>query len=131
MPKSLFMRLTLSTRLATAAAMLTVAVSSAHGQIRVDGEILNDPTKPILSSSPARGEPTPKPATSQQLFTVGFVRASEQAPMAIVNGVQVSIGSVVDGAEIVAINATGVELEIEGERQSVAAFGSVIKTVER
>ncbi len=131
MPKSLFMRLTLSTRLATVAAMLTVAVSSTHGQIRVDGEILNDPTKPILSSSPTRGEPTSKPETSQQLFTVGFVRASELAPIAIVNGMQVSIGSVVDGAEILAISATGVELEIEGERQSVAAFGSVIKTFEQ
>jgi hypothetical protein len=44
---------------------------------------------------------------------------------------QVSIGSVVDGAEILAISATGVELEIEGERQSVAAFGSVVKTFEQ
>jgi hypothetical protein len=123
--------LTRSTSLAACAAMLSVALNSAHGQIRIEGEILTDPTKPILSSTPVRGEPTPKPETIQQLFTVGFVRASEKAPIAIVNGMQVSIGSVVDGAEILAISATGVELEIEGERQSVAAFGSVVKTFEQ
>lgn len=131
MLKSLSILSTRTTLLAACASMLTVALNSAHGQIRIDGEILTDPTKPILSYAPVRGEPASKPETIQQLFTVGFVRASEKAPIAIVNGKQVTIGSVVDGAEIVAISATGVELEIEGERQSVAAFGSVVKTFEQ
>ncbi len=132
MLKLLSILLTRSTFLAACAAMLSVSLNSAYGQIRIYGEILTDPTKPILSSTPVRREPASKPETIQQLFTVGFVRASEKAPIAIVNGKQVTIGSVVDGADIVAISAAGVELEIEGEAPECSCFPDpVVKTFEQ
>ena len=113
------------------ALVMLAAVDPAYAQDKIDGEVFNDPTRPILPAARPRGEPVPAAQVAKKLFAVGFVRASGKFPIAIVNGVQVSVGSFVDGAEVVAITATGVELQIEGERQVVAAFGSVVKTFEQ
>lgn len=105
-------------------------VFGQNGELRVDGEVLEDPTKPLSPAEPSGGaqELVAGPTTqSLKLFTVSFVRASGQSPIAIVNDTQVKIGSTIDGATVVGISEKGVELKIGQETRHVAPFASIVR----
>ena len=43
----------------TCALVMLAAIEPAYAQDRIDGEVFNDPTRPILPAARPRGEPVP------------------------------------------------------------------------
>ena len=119
-------------RLSSACLLVLVAsVRPSYAQNRIDGEFFNDPTRPFLSAISVQEKTEISAKVSKSLFVLNFVRMSEKFPIAIVNGTQVSVGSLINGAEVVGITSTGVELMIGGEYEFVQAFSSIVKAFEK
>jgi len=105
----------------------------AHGDI-IDGEELFDPTRPLIIVAGTQavqvgGNPLLESFRSEELtnFEVSFVRASESRPMAVVNQQRVTIGDLIGGAEVVAIDRDGVTLAVDGFERRVSVFSNSVK----
>ena len=101
----------------------------------IDGEDLRDPTRPLLVE---QEEPEERSVADSLLdrfraavpteFEVTFVRAGSVSPMAIVNDQRVTIGDVIGGATVVAIDRNSVTMEVDGLQLEVSLFGNSVKS---
>lgn len=97
----------------------------------IDGEELQDPTRPIFAGN-NNGEGTSEvlnmirnvlPAS----FDLSFIRAGS-SPIAVINQERVTIGDVVGGATVIGIERSSVTLSINGEERNISLYGNGIKT---
>ena len=112
---------------AIALAILIPQLSCA--QVTIDGEKFEDPTQPLSLprlEAAARAEALRKPVSG--VFAVGFVRVSRNTSIAVVNGEQAEVGTQIDGAEVVAIDASGVTLRVGDKTRVVAPFSSIVSS---
>lgn len=92
----------------------------------VDGELLNDPTRPE-DWSPAR-KTTPKAV--RRHFSLGYTVVSAQRKQAFINGKSVTEGDFVDGAKVLRISDNRVRLMVDGQVQEITRKkSSITKTV--
>ena len=101
----------------------------------IDGEELMDPTRPLLVEQAVVTEEESggslldmfRAAVSTE-FEVTFVRASSNSPMAIVNDQRVTIGDVISGATVVAIDRNSVTMEVDGLQQEISLYSTNVKS---
>lgn len=114
--------------------MMTLALLLAAPLLRADvfdGEELADPTRPLVINQVRVGGGAVAdivsrlPATS---FEVTFVRAGSSSPMAVVNNQRVTLGDVVGGATVIAIDRSAVTLSIDDEERRVSLFATNVKS---
>lgn len=98
-----------------AIAFILSASACLHALADTDEDFVVDPTAPPLSSS----ADSAKPLLLSAIFVAGNVR------YATLNGKNLRVGQQTDGATIIAISNTTVEVEIAGERQTLALFAAV------
>ena len=94
---------------------------------------LSDPTRPLMSKlSPADvpGEDRLLDGLMGMLtsYTVSSILVSDARKIAIVNGTQVTEGSEIDNAEVIAIERASVTLEVDQETIKVFVAEGRIKT---
>lgn len=92
----------------------------------IDGEELLDPTRPygveeVMQTSDLSVRVPVR-------YAVEFIRAGGDAPIAVINGNQVEIGTIVDGALVLDIARDYVTLTIDGEETQVRLGEGVTKT---
>jgi len=93
----------------------------------IDGEEFIDPTRPIFAtgntedSSLAEMIRTVVPAS----YDLTFVRAGSSSPIAVINNQQVTIGDMIGGALVVAIERSSVTLLINDEEKRINLYGSI------
>ena len=96
----------------------------------IDGEELADPTRPFTLSN------TSDSSLVQELirnvvpasYDLSFIRASGSAPMAVINQQRVTIGDIIGGAEVIAIDRSGVTLLIGEEERKISLYDVSVKT---
>ena len=123
-----------SLRLAGAVLLGTLSMPGFAADV-IDGEELIDPTRPLVVE---RDEPEEGAVVDSLLdrfraavpteFEVSFVRAGSVSPMAIVNDQRVTIGDVISGATVVAIDRNSVTMEVDGLQLEVSLFGNSVKS---
>jgi len=79
---------------------------------RYEGELLKDPTKPPVVVQ-KRSVSTKK----ETVYRLSYVIASNDRLRAMVNGKNVTVGDLVDGAKVVSIEAQSVTLSVAGQRR--------------
>lgn len=119
--------------IALPAAVLSACVATAAAADVIDGEELIDPTRPLLVEQAVVEEDSGSlmdmfRAAASTEFEVTFVRASSSSPMAIVNDQRVTIGDVISGATVVAIDRNSVTMEVEGLRQEISLYSTSVKS---
>ncbi len=107
----------------------------AYGDV-IDGEDLMDPTRPLTRPSPIDGDDGDDfferfAEVLPGSFELSFVRASSSSPMAVINDRRVTIGDQIGGAEVVAIDRSGVTLLINEEETRINLYGSSVKAAAR
>jgi hypothetical protein len=90
----------------------------------IDGEELVDPTMPFG----ARIGISAPPGNAGANYKVSFIRAGGNAPVAVINEQQVSVGDLVDGAQVTAIERDQVTLLVSNERVAIRLFQQNSKT---
>lgn len=96
----------------------------------IDGEELVDPTRPFIF----------KVVGDDQIdfldrfvdvvpssFEVTFVRVGSSSSMAVVNDQRVTVGDVIGGAEVIAIDRSGVTLLIDDQERRIRLYGTNVK----
>lgn len=113
---------------------MILALLSAAPLLRadmIDGEELADPTRPLAvnmvrsGAGEIAGVVSRVPATG---FEVTFVRAGSSSPMAVINNQRVTLGDVVGGATVIAIDRSAVTLSIDDEERRVSLFTTNVKS---
>lgn len=101
----------------------------------IDGEDLTDPTRPLVRplADIEDGDDFLEQFSSvlPSSFELSFVRASSSSPMAVINDRRVTIGDVIGGAEVIAIDRSGVTLLLNGEENRINLYGSSVKAAAR
>lgn len=117
-------------RLTTAlGALLSSSLATAD---IIDGEDLADPTRPIYSAAVSSPEDGDVMDMSRNVvpssYEVSFVRASNTRPIAIINDQRVTVGDVIGGATVVAIDRNGVTLSVNEQERRINLFGNGVKS---
>lgn len=97
----------------------------------IDGEELVDPTRPFsinIRVQQDTGIADPSRTVVPSSYDVSFIRASDTSPIAIVNNQRVTLGDMVGGAEVFAIDRNGVTLLINDEEQRITLYRSNVKS---
>lgn len=89
----------------------------------IDGEELVDPTMPYGTV-----DEVPASRNESSRYSVQFIRAGGNAPVAVVNNTQVTVGDSIEGALVLEINRSYVALAINGQRTEVRLSDGVSKT---
>ena len=117
------------------AKFLTIALLGSAADVAavvIDGEELLDPTRPFYfqviedSNNPDGLELIRSVATVS--FDVSFVRASNRSPLAVINEQRVTVGDVISGATVLAIDRSGVTLLIDGEERRINLYSNSVKS---
>ena len=103
-----------------------VQVSQSMADV-IDGEELVDPTRPFYLESSGQFPDEPSRVVAPGSFEVSFVRIGSSSAMAIVNSQRVTIGDVIGGATVVAIDRGGVTLMVDEQEQRVNMYRNDIK----
>ncbi len=109
-----------------------VIISAAHAEI-IDGEDFIDPTRPLIMLATQR-EGVESAAQNMirnivpSSFTVTFVRASSNSPMAVINEQRVTLGDEISGATVIAIDRSGVTLSVNNEERRYSVYQTNIKS---
>ncbi len=120
----------MSKRRALIAALLVAGTSSAVQADLIDGEELQDPTRPLFLVAQGGSDQVLDmirnviPAS----YDVSFIRASSTSPMAVINSERVSVGDIVGGATVVAIDRSSVTLSVNGEERIISLYGESVKS---
>ena len=117
------------------AGVICACIASGVAADVIDGEELIDPTRPLLVEQEAVPEEESggslldmfRAATATE-FEVTFVRASSRSPMAIVNDQRVTVGDVISGATVVAIDRNSVTMEVDGLQQEISLYTTNVKS---
>lgn len=116
-----------SSWLVIALCLLATSVSNAD---LIDGEELVDPTAPFRvseSGADAFVEDLIRNVAPSS-YDLSFVRAGGETPMAVINQQQLTLGDVIGGAELIAIDRGGVTLRINNEEQRISLYGVSVKS---
>ncbi len=97
----------------------------------IDGEELVDPTRPLFASTENNEEidlteiyRNVVPAS----FEINFIRASSENPIAVINGVQVTLGDIIGGATVAGIGRDTVTLLINGQENEISLYKTSVKS---
>ena len=96
----------------------------------IDGEELVDPTRPFTLSSASDSSLVQElirnvvPAS----YDLSFIRASSSSPMAVINQQRVTVGDIIGGAEVIAIDRSGVTLLVGEEERRISLYDVSVKT---
>ncbi|MEX0965253.1 MAG: hypothetical protein WDZ52_14565 [Pseudohongiellaceae bacterium] len=106
----------------------TIGASAAFAEV-IDGEELVDPTRPVSiedidDSALVEIIRNVVPAS----FDLSFIRAGSNSPMAVINQQRVSIGDIIGGAEVKAIDREGVTLQIGDRERRISLYDVSVKT---
>ena len=97
----------------------------------IDGEELIDPTRPLFFAR-SGGQGLAMSDLSRNVipasYDVTFVRANGASPIAVINQQRVTIGDVVDGAIVVAIDRGGVTLSVNAQERRISLTSIDIKS---
>lgn len=111
------------------APVFSCALSFAQSNL-IDGEEFKDPTHPLFVSAQSGSDEVLQmirnvvPAS----YDVSFIRAGSTSPMAVINSERVSIGDIVGGATVTAIDRSSVTLSVNGEERIISLYGESIKS---
>ena len=100
----------------------------------IDGEELIDPTRPFYFEVTAGGDAAAADLLRGVVpagFDISFIRASESSPLAIINEQRVTLGDVIGGATVVAIDRSGVTLLINEAEQRINLYSDGVKSPAR
>lgn len=109
--------------------LLGFAAGNVHADL-IDGEELRDPTRPLfVRAQETSGEVLNMirnvvPAS----YDLSFVRASSSSPIAVINSERVTVGDVIGGATVVAIQRSSVTLSVNGEERVITLYDQSIKS---
>lgn len=109
---------------------LAALVSGQAAADVIDGEELADPTRPFALSIASDSSLVQElirnvvPAS----YDLSFIRASGSAPMAVINQQRVTIGDIIGGAQVKAIDRSGVTLLIGDEERKISLYDVSVKT---
>ncbi|GAB5499194.1 MAG: hypothetical protein PsegKO_15050 [Pseudohongiellaceae bacterium] len=113
------------------ATLVALNLASLASADIIDGEELIDPTRPLTIM---RAQSSTDDSVMDMIrnvvpssYDVSFVRASSNSPMAVINDQRVTIGDVIGGATVVAIERNSVTLSINDEERRISVFGTSIK----
>jgi hypothetical protein len=112
--------------------LIVVALVTSVGSADViDGEELLDPTRPFQLSANSADDSleldlfrTVVPGS----YELSFIRAGGELPLAVINQQQLTIGDVIGGAEVIAIDRSGVTLRVNNEEQRISLYGVSVKS---
>jgi len=96
----------------------------------IDGEELVDPTRPFQFAAVSDDASildlirTVVPSS----YDLSFIRAGGDKPIAVINQLQLTIGDVIGGAEVIVIDRGGVTLRVNNEEQRVNLYGVSVKS---
>ncbi len=115
------------------ALVVTVDVAAAAATAQIDGEKLADTIRPggarvseqPSAQAPQAGQSRGLPVASD--FSVSFIRAGGDNPVAVVNGETVGVGDTVGGAEVTAIERGRVRLLLNGSEAVVSAWADGVR----
>ena len=98
---------------------------------QIDGEELIDPTRPIFLRANGVEETTDVLAMIRNVvpasFDLSFIRAG-RTPIAVINSERVTIGEVIGGATVIAIDRASVTLDVNGNERRISLYDNEIKT---
>lgn len=102
----------------------------------IDGEELRDPTRPADAVRPASGAQNgllsgvlnSASGLLNRGYSVSFIRAGGNEPVAMINEQLVKTGDMIGEAEVVAIEADSVSLRVNGIVQRVSSFDGSLKS---
>jgi len=96
----------------------------------IDGEELVDPTRPFLMESESDGSLVQDLIRSvvPSSYDVSFIRAGSISPIAVINGQRLTIGDIIGGAEVKAIDRSGVTLLVGDEERRISLYDVSIKS---
>jgi hypothetical protein len=100
----------------------------------IDGEELVDPTRPFYFEVSANGETEALRRLRNAApvsYDISFIRASDSSPVAIINEQRVTLGDVIGGATVVAIDRSSVTLLINEEEQRINLYSDSVKSPAR
>lgn len=106
------------------------AASNVHADL-IDGEEFRDPTRPLFvrTQQVADGEVLSMIRNVvPSSYDLSFVRASSSSPIAVINSERVTIGDVIGGATVVAIERSSVTLSVNGEERVISLYGESVKS---
>ena len=108
---------------------LVLLIQSVSADI-IDGEELADPTRPLFASAAndeidiAEVYRNVVPAS----FEIDFIRAGSDNPIAVINGVQVTLGDVIGGATVARIDRDSVTLLVNGQENEISLYKTSVKS---
>lgn len=113
--------------------LLLITAIEAQAQsvtVTIDGEVFRDPMQPPWAILPSLNavEVVSERETLLSSLQLSFVRSGGLTPIAVINGTQVTIGDVVEGASVVDIRPGEVTLVINGEEQVLSRFAQSVRT---
>jgi predicted HAD superfamily phosphohydrolase len=110
--------------------LLGFAAGNVHADL-IDGEELRDPTRPLF----VRAQETSSGEVLSMIrnvvpasYDLSFVRASSSSPIAVINSERVTVGDVIGGATVVAIERSSVTLSVNGEERVITLYDQSIKS---
>ncbi|WP_237132956.1 hypothetical protein [Pseudohongiella sp. O18] len=115
-------------------AAVTIGSSLTAQTLTIDGEVFRDPTQPPPSGIAMQAAEAmavvaggPEIAINNTNYVVSFVRTGGNRPIAVINDRQLTIGDIVDGAEIMDIRNGEVVLSAAGRDYVLTAFTRSIR----
>lgn len=110
--------------------LLCAAASSLHADV-IDGEELVDPTRPLFVNRNTNDVDSSVLDMIRNVvpssFNVSFIRVGSQSSMAVVNDQRVSVGDVIGGAEVIAIDRSSVTLSVNNQEQRISLFRDSVR----
>lgn len=107
-----------------------IALAQPLGVVRmIDGEMLRDPMQPVSAYRTNSAVQTTLPELPNRSdFTVSFIRAGGNSPVAVINNRSLTVGDELSGMRIMEIRAGEVVLGAAGQEYVLTTFGSAVRT---
>jgi len=98
--------------------------------VTIDGEVFRDPMQPPWAILPSMNtvEVVPERETLLNSLQLSFVRSGGLTPIAVINGTQVTIGDLIEGASVEDIRPGEVVLVINGEERVLSRIAQSVRT---
>lgn len=109
---------------------LSLMVSGSAVADVIDGEELVDPTRPLTMPSGNDSSLVDELIRNvvPSSYDVSFIRAGNNSPIAVINGQTLTIGDVIGGAEVKAIDRSGVTLLVGEAERRISLYAVDVKS---
>lgn len=104
---------------------LVLQQAIAQDRLVIDGVSYRDPTQPA-GMMRVQGQPTVR--QTARSYEVSFIRTGGDTPVAVVNGQTVSVGDVVDGAQVLRITEDTVSLDTDDGAIDISTFRAAFRS---